>query len=195
MSLDTTNAELERVANTPRSLLNPLNIPFVFKWGGVEYTVPAKTAKVFPGYLAVHGAKHLTHFVKDKVEQKFIDQKNDKGQPILGKYVTVQEVEQYAQENLLDVVPVEVAEPMYSEVNMETVLTPQELMGSGDLKKIAKEVASKSKEKNALTAGATKKEKGPDENLHGEEEYTLKTQGAPEATSSLAGDQPLNNVR
>jgi len=40
-------------------IYNPLPINFVWKWDGVEYTVPARASKEFPEFLVKHFAEHL----------------------------------------------------------------------------------------------------------------------------------------
>jgi len=42
-----------------RTLTNPLNESFYFKWDSVEYEVPARSTVTLINYLAEHGAKHL----------------------------------------------------------------------------------------------------------------------------------------
>lgn len=58
---------------TIRTVMNPLNETFYFKWDGKEYEIPANTTKAFVGYLAGHAAKHLAKKILQK-NGRFADQ-------------------------------------------------------------------------------------------------------------------------
>jgi len=43
----------------PTKIYNPLGEEFWFKWDGIDYSIPAKSSKEFPEFMARHAAKHL----------------------------------------------------------------------------------------------------------------------------------------
>lgn len=61
-------------SNEPTYLYNPLDQDFVFYHDRVKnpnpYTVPAKSKKLFPEYLAYHGAKHLAVLIVYKEHEE-----------------------------------------------------------------------------------------------------------------------------
>lgn len=46
---------------TSRSVTNPLDETFYFKWDNVPYEIPARKTIHLAGFLAVHAAKHLAY--------------------------------------------------------------------------------------------------------------------------------------
>lgn len=140
MSSDVTPADLLADAMRDSTLLNPMKIPFTFKWGGIEYTIPPMTAKVLPAYLSAHGGKHLAYFLKDHVEHAMEDKKDQSGKVVMGKYTTRSEIELYALQNLINQVSVEEATPLHAELNVDaSELSPSEIM-DGDVKDAVKKV-------------------------------------------------------
>lgn len=63
MAKDISQVELEKQANTPRTVYNPMGVDFTHTWDKVSYIIPAGKSMIFPGYLAVHMAKHLAEFI------------------------------------------------------------------------------------------------------------------------------------
>ena len=54
-----------------KSIYNKLDEDFTFNWDGEPYTVPAKTLKLYPSFLADHGAKRLAeHILSLKGEKR-----------------------------------------------------------------------------------------------------------------------------
>lgn len=63
MAKDISQVELERQANTPRTVYNPMDRDFTHTWDKVSYIIPAGKSVILPGYLAHHMAKHLAEYI------------------------------------------------------------------------------------------------------------------------------------
>lgn len=53
---------MSRVLQT-KTLSNPLDEVFIFKWDGNPYSVDAKSTAIMPDFIAVHGARHLADVI------------------------------------------------------------------------------------------------------------------------------------
>lgn len=153
----------------PTYLYNPLDEDYVFMHGGKNYTVPAKSKKLFPEVRAYHGAKHLAKRIsyEETVAGIKRDVANDKD-PLKWKKVS-QATPRFRVQQLMvsfisypDSVVKKVEEPVKERPESVLKSEPEKKEEPEEKKPIEKigfkELQARAKEKGVAKFGATKEE-------------------------------------